>query len=193
MSHTPFFYAWHINDHASLNRREEEFESKLDWDDFLELREEMVMNLVLRTDVAATNRRLKEYEGANAISIKENAAIDRPLQLRPSTAIDTTGLVKGLKEVKVAAPVATYDPFMGMSTKRDYYELGDDYPSRKIESARKDTKVLAGGFDIQQYYDESLLRAFAGLGCFIEDEKATGDVTGAQGIAVRGASGDDVF
>jgi len=161
------------------------------------------MNLVLRTDVAATNRKLKEYEAANITSVKENAGLDRqqadmpasriPVQLRPATATDTTGLVKGLKEVKAAAPVAAYDPFMGMSTKRDYYELRDDYPSRKIERARKDPKVLAGGFDFQQYYDESLLRAFAGLGCFIEDEKANADATDVQSITVGGTSGDDVF
>ena len=193
MGLTDSLYTWYLTDHGSLNRREEEFESKRNWDDFLELREEMIMNLVLRIDVAATNRRLKEYEAANAASIKENAATDCPLQLRPATAIDTTGIVKGLREVKAAPAVVAYDPFMGMSTKRNCYELRDDYPSRKIERARKDTKVLAGGFDFQQYYDESLLRAFAGLGCFIEDEKVKSDGAGAQGIVLGGASGDDVF
>lgn len=190
-------------DLTSLNRREEEFQTKRDWDDFLELREEFVMNLSFRTEVAATNRRLKEYEQANAVSIKENAAVDRgqldstanriSTQAHKATATDTTGLVKGLKEAAAVCTVVAYDPFMGLSATRDYYEVRDDYPSRKLKKAKTDIKVLAGGFDFRQHYDESLLRAFAGLGCFVEDEKANHEEFGAHSTVAVGASNGEAF
>jgi CDK-activating kinase assembly factor MAT1 len=162
-----------IIDFESLNRREEEFESKRHWDDFLELREELVMNLALGTDVAATNRKLKEYEQANSASIKQNAALERGDTVnRLATATDPTGLIKGLREVTPPPALVEYDPFMGMATRRDYYEVRDDYPLRRLKRAKEDAQLMASGFDFQQFYDESLLRAFAGLGCFIEDEKA---------------------
>jgi CDK-activating kinase assembly factor MAT1 len=186
-----------VIDHNSLNRREEEFESKRHWDDFLELREEFVMNLALGTDVAATNRKLKEYEQANAASIKQNAALERgePVN-RVAAAIDPTGLIKGLKELTPPPPAVEYDPFMGMSTKRDYYEVRDDYLLRRLNKAKADVSVLAGGFDFKQFYDESLLRAFAGLGCFIEDEKIVTEQPqskSTKSILSRVIEGDDVF
>lgn len=186
-----------IIDHNSLNRREEEFESKRHWDDFLELREEFVMNLALGTDVAATNRKLKEYEQANAVSIKQNAALERGEAVnRFATAIDPTGLIKGLRELTPPPTAAEFDPFMGMSTKRDYYEVRKDYPLRRLNKAKADISVLAGGFDFEQFYDESLLRAFAGLGCFVEDEKvvtAHPQSKSTKSILSSVIAGDDVF
>jgi hypothetical protein len=180
---------------AILNRGEDEFETKRAWDDFLELREEMVMNLALGTDVAATNRKLKAYEQANAASIKANAtqssAVSGPVDV--SFGVDTSGLVKGLQKITAPAPVKSYDPFMGMPRKRDYYEVRPDYPSRRLAKAKVDVQTLAGGFDFQQYYDESLLRAFAGLGCFIEDEKAVDEKDSAASAALGATSSDDVF
>jgi CDK-activating kinase assembly factor MAT1 len=184
-------------DSHSLNRREEEFESRRYWDDFLELREELVMNLALGTDVAATNRRLKEYEQANSASIKQNAALERrePVN-RLATAVDPTGIIKGLKEVTPPPPAVDYDPFMGMSTKRDYYEVRDDYPLRRLKQAKTDVSTLASGFDFEQFYDESLLRAFAGLGCFIEDEKVVKEQVqskSTKSILSRAITSDNVF
>jgi CDK-activating kinase assembly factor MAT1 len=189
--------ACRIIDFESLNRREEEFESKRHWDDFLELREEFVMNLALGTDVAATNRKLKEYEQANSASIKQNAALERGDTVnRLATAIDPTGLVKGLREVTPPPAVVEYDPFMGMATRRDYYEVRDDYPLRRLKKAKEDVQLLASGFDFQQFYDESLFRAFAGLGCFIEDEKVEekqGRSMSTKSVLPGVTAGDDVF
>ena len=186
-----------IIDFESLNRREEEFESKRHWDDFLELREEFVMNLALGTDVAATNRKLKEYEQANSASIKQNAALERGDTVnRLATAIDPTGLIKGLREVTPPPAVVEYDPFMGMATRRDYYEVRDDYPLRRLKKAKEDVQLLASGFDFQQFYDESLFRAFAGLGCFIEDEKVEekqGRSMSTKNVLPSVMAGDDVF
>lgn len=58
----------------SLNRREDEFDSKLDWDNFLEQRETMIMNLVLGIDVAKTEADLRKYEASNLDSIRANKA-----------------------------------------------------------------------------------------------------------------------
>jgi CDK-activating kinase assembly factor MAT1 len=186
-----------IIDFESLNRREEEFESKRHWDDFLELREEFVMNLALGTDVAATNRKLKEYEQANSASIKQNAALERGDTVnRLATAIDPTGLIKGLREVTPPPAVVEYDPFMGMATRRDYYEVRDDYPLRRLKKAKEDVQLMAGGFDFQQFYDESLFRAFAGLGCFIEEEKVEekqGSSMSTKSVLPSIMAGDDVF
>lgn len=58
----------------SLNRREDEFDSKLDWDNFLEQRETMIMNLVSGIDVAKTEANLRKYEVSNLDSIRANKA-----------------------------------------------------------------------------------------------------------------------
>lgn len=84
---------------------------------------------------------------------------------------DPSGLIKGLRKLRAPAAEKVYDPFMGMATTRDYYELRADYPSMRLTKAKNDTRTRAGGFDFQAYFDESLLRAFAGLGCFIGEEK----------------------
>jgi CDK-activating kinase assembly factor MAT1 len=187
----------HVIDCDSLNRREEEFESKRYWDDFLELREEFVMNLALGTDVSATNRKLKEYEQANAASIKQNAALERgELVNRLTTAVDSTGLIKGLKELTPPPLAAEYDPFLGMSVKRDYYDVRGDYPLRRLNKAKADVSILASGFDFEQFYDESLLRAFAGLGCFIEEEKVVKEQVqskATKSVLLNIIASDDVF
>jgi CDK-activating kinase assembly factor MAT1 len=165
-----------------LDRQEEEFESKRDYDDFLELREEMIMNLVLKTDVAATNKKLKYYAIANDLKIEatteDNAAdsdTKKPAKKKDVdlTIADPSGLIKGLKKKILKKAEAPYDPFMGMPRRGDYYEVKEAH----VTSARgkPNDVMLAAGYDYAQYVDESLLRAFAGLGVFIEDEMAAKD------------------
>lgn len=57
-----------------MNRREDEFDSILDWDNFLEQREIMIMNLVTGVDVAKTEAKLRKYETSNLDSIQANQA-----------------------------------------------------------------------------------------------------------------------
>lgn len=84
-----------------------------------------------------------------------------------------SGLIKGLKKIKTPEPEKPYDPFMGyVPEKRDYYTLQPFYPSTYLDSVRKDTRVAAGGYDLKEYYARTMMEAFAGLGCFIEDEVA---------------------
>jgi CDK-activating kinase assembly factor MAT1 len=157
----------------------------------------MIMNLVLKTDVAATNRKLKEYAIANGLKVDSNEATaeaDKKLKKKDidPTIADPSGLIKGLKKRVVKAAEAPYDPFMGMPRHNDYYEITDSYITRA--RGKPAEAMLAAGYDFGQYIDECLLRAFAGLGVFIEDEMAaknnaaipTSD-TGAAKVA------DDVF
>ena len=86
------------------------------------------------------------------------------------------GLIKGLRKIKTPEPEKPYDPFMGyVPEKRDYFTLQESYPSTYLDRLRTDTRVSAGGYDLREYYSRTLLEAFAGLGCFIEDEIAQRD------------------
>lgn len=111
------------------------------------------------------------------------------------TAADTagptpdTGLVKGLRKIKTPEPEKPYDPFMGLvPEKRDYVTLQPSYPAPYLERVRKNTQVLAGGYDLREYYSRTLMEAFAGLGCFIEDEVAQRDATSSLGISKLAAT-----
>ena len=176
------------------------------------------MNLVLKTDVKKTEAALNRYKEANAGIIKANAALERnkaaafegrqtyekeQASLRRQAAepmppgkisddegplSDPSGLVKGLRRIRARPTEKSYDPFMGMATTRDYYEVRPDYPSTLLTKAKNDTRTKAGGFDFQAYFDESLLRAFAGLGCFIDEEKAGRDQAASRELATMAAA-----
>lgn len=89
------------------------------------------------------------------------------------------GLIKGLKKIKTPEPEKPYDPFGGLvPNKRDYYTLRDHYPSSYLDPIRQDTRMQAGGYDLREYYSRTLLEAFAGLGCFIDEEVPKRDTSG---------------
>lgn len=89
------------------------------------------------------------------------------------------GLIKGLKKIKTPEPEQPYDAFGGLvPDKRDYYTLRDHYPSSYLDPIRQDTRMQAGGYDLREYYSRTLLEAFAGLGCFIDEEIPTRDASG---------------
>lgn len=102
------------------------------------------------------------------------------------------GIIKGLKK-KEAAPEADkpYDPFGGLDPHRtrDYYVLADSYPSAWLDRIRDDVRIQAGGYDLREYYARSMQEAFAGLGCFIDEEVARRSSSSATGItATEGAA-----
>ncbi|EFW15109.1 TFIIH/NER complex subunit [Coccidioides posadasii str. Silveira] len=259
-----------------LNRREEEFDSKRAWDDFLEQREEIITNLVYGTDVAKTEAQLAEYAAQNAASIRHNKTLEsqesafllqqqtleqeafrqrrqaarqdydearraklagrqeiitrlatgtpedaeaiareakhggllkkssarrseeerikrkqaallaesRKAGAQAPPAGDTGAtpaagpcLIKGLRKIKTPEPEKPYDPFAGglSLTNHDYYTLKDHYPSPYLDPIRDDVRMLAGGYNLKEYYARTLLEAFAGLGCFIEEEISAKD------------------
>ncbi|EEH18131.2 hypothetical protein PABG_00694 [Paracoccidioides brasiliensis Pb03] len=254
-----------------LNRREDEFDNKLVYDNFLEQREDIIAHLVSGIDVAKTEAQLSQYAAANAKSIQRNQALEsqesatflqnqsfeqEQVRLRrevarqdydnerrallsgretiltrlttgsfeeaeaianegkksmlkkssvrrsederlkrkqaalladskgaqaPADSVDKgTGqvfdsdLVKGLKKIKTPEPEKPYDPFGGIRLDgRNYYQLQDHYPSSYLDPIRDNVQMLAGGYDLREYYARSLLEAFAGLGCFIDEEIST--------------------
>jgi hypothetical protein len=158
-----------------LNKEEDDFLTKRDYDDFLEMREEMIMNIVLDTDRVKTQRKLEAYAQANVVNGK-------PVQTEGG--IDPSGLVHGLRPVLPPPVVEPYDPFQGMPTTKSYYTLQDRYVSRWDEAARK-AEFAAGGYDMQAFHDESLLKAFAGLGVFLDVEMARRDLVDPVGVKVE--------
>ena len=68
-------------------------------------------------------------------------------------------------------PLAPYDPFDGLSfSPRQYFEIQDHYDHPWLDRARSDPAILAGGYDLADYYNRALVEAFSGLGVFIADE-----------------------
>lgn len=273
----------------SFNRRQDEFNSLRDYNNYLEEVETLTFNLLNNTDVSATEAKLAAYASQNADSISHNAtlqtqetasleareaaekeqarlrresarreeederkekeegkrevldrlargegdaeAIARESQrvvLKRSTArrtaaerqrqqqqqqqqqqtflatdpfgdgsangaADSGFFIKGLKPVVKAEPEKPYDAFGGISAKKDYYVLQDYYEHPWLDNARTDPQITAGGYDVKEYYARTLLEAFAGLGCFIEEEVAGREMassTSVATVAAAAAAGD---
>lgn len=93
------------------------------------------------------------------------------------------GFIKGLKRIKTPEPEKPYDPFGGLVPgKRDYFTQRETYPSNYLEPIRQNAQMQAGGFDLREYYSRTLLEAFAGLGCFIDEEVAERDSAAPLGV-----------
>ncbi|EER45500.1 CDK-activating kinase assembly factor MAT1 [Histoplasma capsulatum H143] len=243
-----------------LNRREDEFDNKLAYDNFLEQREDIITNLVSGIDVAKTEAQLSQYAAANSKSIRRNQALEsqesaaflqhqsleqEQIRLRRETARQdydnerrailsgredvlnrlATGtvedaeaiakegrqgmlkissarrseeerlkrkqgallaeskraqaladaadkgiapafdsdLVKGLRKIKTPEPEKAIRPFWWDQARR---------PRLLSASRQLPVNMLAGGYDLREYYARTLLEAFAGLGCFIDEEIA---------------------
>lgn len=59
---------------CSFNKREEDFATRSEWDNYLEAREDIAFNLIEGIDIAATTERLARFERENAESIVAVAA-----------------------------------------------------------------------------------------------------------------------
>ncbi|KAL8703777.1 MAG: hypothetical protein Q9201_003042 [Fulgogasparrea decipioides] len=95
--------------------------------------------------------------------------------------------IEGLKPVVEAPPEKTYDPFGGASFTPSYYTLQQHYEHSWLDRARTDPTIVAGGYDLREYYQRTMFEAFAGLGVFLEDEMGErGDGEGM--VATEGAA-----
>lgn len=154
------------------------------------------MNLVFRTDVAATNRKLKEYAQANGIkpdTTDPSETASKVVKRKDTDAADPSGLIKGLKKIIKPKARAPYDAFMGMPRTQDYYEVKDSYITRLKQGKQNDVKD-ASGYSDWEYVNECLNRAFVGLGVFIEDEVSAKSNTDAPRPSVTDAiAANDVF
>lgn len=261
---------------SSFNRREEEFETLRDFNNYLEEIETMTFNLINGIDVKATESKLAAYAAQNKSSIsknekreiqerengkaqlaaqKEQARIRRAealreeederrereegrrelvqqlasgkgdadkivrdnerVQLKKSSArgerariaqlkqqsqARTDGLTAdngaasggfnfaGLKAVEEPAVEKPYDPFGGMIFEKEYYIPREDYDNAEFSKLKVDQKVIAGGYDLREYYARTMIEAFAGLGVFIEEELAQKDLSSGMGAATATAA-----
>ena len=228
-----------------FNRREDEFETLRDYNDYLNDVEDITYNLIHNIDVDATRAKLNDYKAANQVAILENqeqareeqrdeqarqAAEQEHVRLRreaalredeegrrelkearngvieqlasgdgdamaiaresqrallrrsknrkdllersqtPSSVNGDTFTIKGLKKREKAEPEKPYDPFGGLSFEHEYYTLLDDYEWDELKKAKTETRYLAGGYDIHEFYARALCDAFSGLGVFVTDE-----------------------
>jgi CDK-activating kinase assembly factor MAT1 len=100
--------------------------------------------------------------------------------------------IRGLR--KKVAPVAEkpYDAFGGLDLTPSRYVLQDSYENEWLSAAVNDTRHMAGGYSLQEYYARTMFEAFSGLGVFIESE-VIGRNEAKVETTLPARAGDDVF
>lgn len=170
---------WKIFDLSNLGLAEDPqkgwetvFEDLRSYNDYLELKEELAMNLIYNTDVVATNKKLREYENANGLRKEKDESKPQPMKPPPRTGDypDASKLIRGLKTRYIPKALSPYKAFGGLATERQYYKLADRYET-PVDRNKRLKDLEASGYSFEAYVDESLLKAFSGLGVFIENEK----------------------
>lgn len=198
-----------------MDKREDDFETLRDYNDYLEQVEEITWNLILKMDVDATESRLRRWEDhqkaeLNLSTSRRDPDVSRKggVQRKGASGAgtnlsaassnrdgDDTGFTfHGLKK-RVAPPKeAPFDPSGGWSLSPQYYVLQDSYDVSWY-AQYSDTYHLAGGYAVQDFCNRTLSEAFGGLGVFIEDEIVARETPQAAAVAVGGqdTSMDDVF
>lgn len=170
------------------------FEDLRSYNDYLELKEELAMNLIHNTDINATNKKLRDYETANGLrkEKEEGKPQAKAVVRQPGENPDLSGLIKGLKVKRAMSPkLPAYDVWEGVSKGRDYFSHTEKYESSWDRYTSKKA-TMAGGWDLKAYTEESLLRAFSGLGVFIGNEKS-GQSDMRLPLATTAPHADDVF
>ena len=261
-----------------FNRRESEFNTLLDYNNYLEEVETLTFNLLYSIDVATTEAKLAAYSKQNASDIANNKALSaqesasteaqlaaqkeqarlrreaarneeeeerrereegrreiidkiansiedpdkiaregQKVVLKKSTArrnaadrlraqdaasVDNASAplfqIAGLKPITQTEPDKAYDPLGGYVIRPTYFTLQEQYEHPWLEKAKMDAQIAAGGYDVGEYCARAMMEAFAGLGCFIEDEvvgreRAAGaDVGTAAAAAVAGGDGEGI-
>ena len=180
-----------------MNKKDDDFETLRDYNDYLEQVEEITWNLILKIDVEATESRLRRWEEHQKTELNPNAT---RRDFEPSVPTDHVVLKKGATQRKTASsantsqtvandltedtgfrfhglkkriappPEAPFDPFGGWSIAPQYYVLQDDYDVDWLTKQKNDVGHLVGGYDMRDFYNRALREAFGGFGVFIEDE-----------------------
>jgi CDK-activating kinase assembly factor MAT1 len=180
-----------------MNKKEDDFETLKDYNDYLEQVEEITWNLILKIDVEASESRLRRWEehqkaelNPNAIkrdleqsvptdhvvlkkgaTQRKNASSTNTLQTATNDLTEDIGFsFHGLKKRVAPPPEAPFDPFGGWSIAPQYYILQDDYDVDWLTKQKNDVGHLVGGYDMRDFYNRSLREAFGGFGVFIEEE-----------------------
>lgn len=104
-------------------------------------------------------------------------------------------VLKGLrKPASKAAPEPPIDPFGGVRFATKYFALQDEYRWEGVQDTRRDVRHVAGGYDVRDFTQRSLVAAFAGLGVFVgeeADERERGKM-GAEGEEAVGTARADL-
>lgn len=187
-------------------RREEEEEKREKAQGRREVLEK-IANSTGDADVVAKEARsvlLKKSTARRTVTEKVRVAAATPSTVDPFSALSphtitnsstkpTTGFqIEGLKPVIEAEPDKPYDAFGGVTITREYHVLRDHYEHPWLDRARADHQILAGGYDLHEYYSRTMLEAFAGIGIMIGEEFGGTDGSAeTEGIATAGA--DDII
>lgn len=84
--------------------------------------------------------------------------------------VDTGLQFRGLKKYVPPPPEKPLDPYDGYNIEPQYYVLQDDYDVDWLTKPKHDSVIMAGGYDMKDFYSMALCEAFSGFGVFIEDE-----------------------
>ncbi|KAL6702573.1 TFIIH/NER complex subunit [Coniothyrium glycines] len=186
----------------AFDKREDDFETLRDYNDYLEQIEEVTWNLILRIDVEATEnclRRWEDYQKAESNmtaarrdldSSSESGVPKKGVQRKAPNAAgfvqdgpksqkkeDTGFSFQGLKKRAVPPRELPFDPWGGWSMAPQYYTVQEDYDVSWYAHQKKDTAYLAGGYDVKDFCNRTLQEAFGGFCVFIEDEIITRNVS----------------
>lgn len=146
-----------------------------------------------RRTAAEKAARLAATSGGDAFSSNNNGSAGAAL----APASDPSGYtIKGLKPMTEPETERPYDPFGGLvplaRQPPQYHVLRDTYEHPWLDRARSDPVILAGGYDLREYYSRAMVEAFAGLGCLVGDEKLQAQTPGPDIEAAIGTVGAQV-
>lgn len=133
--------------------------------------------IVQEAERAQVKRSSAKGERANIERMQEQAKASRDPFGVDNGSAGAGFKIAGLKKVIETEPNKPYDPYGGMVLERQYYVLHDQYEHPWLEKAKTDPQITTGGYNVGEYCARAMFEAFAGLGCFIEDEIAARDVT----------------
>ncbi|KAL8816898.1 MAG: hypothetical protein Q9191_008246 [Dirinaria sp. TL-2023a] len=127
---------------------------------------------------------------------QQQAKANKSTSNNNSTTTTPTFTIEGLKPAPAAAaasdsetePEKAYDPFGGMVFEHDYYVLQDRYENQWLEALNGNPQIMAGGYDVKEYYARTMFEAFAGLGVFVGEEVAGRDTEASKETATAAAA-----
>ncbi|KAI4246514.1 MAG: hypothetical protein L6R40_001877 [Gallowayella cf. fulva] len=167
-------------DISSLTEREEA--RKEETDAIANAKDEAGQKVVLKKSTARRTAAEKARD-------KQRQQQQQQQQQQPDEVGNDIYRIQGLKAVVQAPLEKPYDPFGGVSYTPSYYTLRPHYEYPWLDRARTDPGILAGGYDLREYYQRTMLEAFAGLGCFIDEEMAEKEHEGDDTmVATEGAA-----
>ncbi|CAD7705057.1 unnamed protein product [Ostreobium quekettii] len=134
-----------------FNKREDEFPSKKEFNDFLEEREDIIFNLTQGIDTAAMELKVAEYKRKNQSSIHENRIRkleDQRAKAEPAQrqGVAAELLKNGATSLAKAGDVLTYKPSMPTAS----FVGGGPQPSANVISDR-DIKQNTGPMTSEQW------------------------------------------